>query len=64
MLFLSGSPTKIFHRAIVNRLQPPRFYSAPQKIEKLSKLHYCENAMSLAQSSEVLDTEISREVPT
>ena len=62
--FLSGSPTKIFHRAIVNRLKHPEFYSAPQKIEKLSKLQYCENAKSLAQSSEVLDTEISREVPS
>ena len=56
LFFLSGSPTKIFHRAIVNRLQPAGFYSAPQKIEKLSKLQYSENAMSLAQSSEVLDT--------
>jgi hypothetical protein len=64
MLFLSGSPTKIFHGAVANRLQHPEFYSAPQKIEKLLKLHYFENAMSLAQSSEVLDTEICREVPS
>ena len=44
-------------------LQTPKFYSAPQKIEKLSKLHYPENAISLAQPSEVLDTETCREVP-
>ena len=37
LFFLSGSPTKIFHRTIVNRLQPQSF------TQHLKKLKNCQN---------------------